>query len=901
MCFFKNPRNSAYNRREAHPVGESPILEYRSLISQSIDIPTPDSRISINEYRSPLSISWFNSLMPQSTSIVRSRRAQRVDQRHAREKYFRLGGVGFGILVSLTLAFLILVSALAYANLTKDLPNVDQLPLLLNPPDGLLLQPTRVYDRSGKHLLLTFAPNDGLRRYLPLNPQSPQHLPDFLAKATVAVADPNFWNHGGYVLDGWQDPIGHPTIAQKLVSDLLLYDETPSLRRALRERILAAQITAKFGRNQVLEWYLNSANYGNEAFGIEAAAQLYFGKSASELTPIESALLAATSQTPSLNPFDAEQLALQRGQQTIQLMKALGFISDNEAAEALAAAPPTPLPGGKERGSESKIAPAFINLVIHQLDQQFTRDRIEHGGLTIITTLDYDLQQQVSCTTLVYAARLSGASDPSTPCVTAGLLPALPANTKLAGEDSTSALVYNPLSGQVLAAVGETLRGIETAFLGAHDPGSLMTPFVYLTGFTRGLSPASLVWDIPTSSNIKNPDGQFHGPVRIRTALANDYLVPAQKIADQMGLDAINRTEASFGLDQGQATLLDLASAYGIFAAQGVRYGQPGPSTVLRVEGLDHSVWLDLSYPQAQPVVTTPLAYLIDNALSDEPARWPSLGHPNDLEIGRPIGAKIGQTGSGLDSWTIGYTPSLLAAVWTGTHASNSARLAPQVSTGLWNAVMLAATQSLPADGWSIPAGVTTMEVCDPSGMLPTRDCPSIVNEVFLSGNEPAQSDNLFRMYEVNSETGFLATVFTPPQLIEDKVFMIVPPEALAWAKSANIALAPTAYDAIQASQVNPDVNITAPAMFTDLRGQVQFKGTASGADFDHYRILVGQGLNPQEWIQVGSDSATAVVNGILGTWDTSGLNGLFAVQLQVIRTDQRVDMAVTQVIVNNK
>jgi hypothetical protein len=175
------------------------------------------------------------------------------------------------------------------------------------------------------------------------------------------------------------------------------------------------------------------------------------------------------------------------------------------------------------------------------------------------------------------------------------------------------------------------------------------------------------------------------------------------------------------------------------------------------------------------------------------------------------------------------------------------------------------------------------------------------VNEIFLSGNEPAQADTLFRKYEVNRETGFLATVFTPPQLIEDKVFMIVPPEALAWAKSANIPLAPTAYDAIQAPQVNPDVNIMAPAMFSDLSGQVQFEGTASGKDFDHYRILVGKGLNPQEWIQVGSDSSTPIVNGVLATWDTSTFNGLYAVQLQVIRKDKQVDTAVTQVTINNK
>jgi membrane peptidoglycan carboxypeptidase len=137
--------------------------------------------------------------------------------------------------------------------------------------------------------------------------------------------------------------------------------------------------------------------------------------------------------------------------------------------------------------------------VIHQLDQQFTRDRIERGGLTIITTLDYDLQQQASCTTLTYAARLAGTPDPSTPCSTADLLPSLPSGSVPGADSSTSALVFDPQSGQVLAAVGETLKGQETAFLAAHDPGSLMTPFIYLTGFTRGLSPATLVWDIPSS------------------------------------------------------------------------------------------------------------------------------------------------------------------------------------------------------------------------------------------------------------------------------------------------------------------------------------------------------------------------------------------------------------------
>ncbi len=177
------------------------------------------------------------------------------------------------------------------------------------------------------------------------------------------------------------------------------------------------------------------------------------------------------------------------------------------------------------------------------------------------------------------------------------------------------------------------------------------------------------------------------------------------------------------------------------------------------------------------------------------------------------------------------------------------------------------------------------MDVCDPSGLLPTKDCPSIVSEVFLNGNEPVQLDNLYQSFAINRETGYLATVFTPPQLIENKVFMMIPPEAQAWAKTANMPIAPTAYDAIQPSQINPDVNITAPALFAEVNGQVQIKGTAAGADFDRYRVLVGQGIDPQNWIQVGSDSTTPINDNVLATWDTTGLTGLYAVQLQVVRT----------------
>jgi len=238
-------------------------------------------------------------------------------------------------------------------------------------------------------------------------------------------------------------------------------------------------------------------------------------------------------------------------------------------------------------------------------------------------------------------------------------------------------------------------------------------------------------------------------------------------------------------------------------------------------------------------------------------------------------------------------------AAWTGAR-TEGARLSPRLPIALWNALMQLASQGQPRDGWAIPQGVSVMDVCDPSGLLPTIDCPNIVSEVFLNGSEPTQIDTLYRAYQVNRETGFLATVFTPPQFVEKRVYLIVPPEAQAWAQSTGLPQPPSSYDAIQPPQVNPEVNITAPALFADVSGKVKIVGTASGTDFAYYRVQVGQGLNPSAWIQVGADMPTPVENGLLAEWDTSGLNGLYAVQLVVVYADQRVETAVIQVTVKN-
>jgi membrane peptidoglycan carboxypeptidase len=582
-------------------------------------------------------------------------------------------------------------------------------------------------------------------------------------------------------------------------------------------------------------------------------------------------------------------------------MQIQGLLSADEALEARGESPlfqnppsPEPLP-----------AAAFVNLLLAQLDSQFPRERIERGGLTIISTLDYDLQRQSSCVTVFYAARMAGLPDPALPCDESRFLAALPPETN-AQDSSASAIITDPETGQILAVVGETFQAQETPLIAAHDPGSVLDAFIYLTGFTRGLSPASLIWDIPGKTDVQNFDGEYHGPMRLRVALVNDYPAPAAQILSQMGAENVQEIASSFGVSrEAELSLLDAAGAFGVFAQQGVYFGQEyddtfKPVSVLRVEGNDGSLWLDWSTPQAKPVVTPGLAYLMNHALSDDAARRGRLLSSNVLNVGTPAAVKLGQTEDGRDTWTVGYTPSRVVAVWTGVRGSFSLESGSGGAAVLWNALMQTASQDLPREGWAAPADVSVVNVCDPSGMLPTANCPNLVSEVFLNGNEPIQVDTMYRKYAVNRETGLLATVFTLPQLIEERVYLVVPPDARSWAEGVGLEIPPSNYDVIQQPRFDENVNIIVPDLFSEVNGIVEIEGTAAGDGFVSYRILIGQGLNPQEWIQV-AEGSEPVTNDVLAEWNTFGLSGLYAVQLQVVRTDQRVDTAIIQVTVKDE
>ena len=905
--------------------------------------------------------------MPAVTQIIEKRERRRAASRRNPAGKLALSCSG---LLSLAIALLCLFLALEYTSLTRNLPSIETLPLLVDPPGGLYLQPTRFYDRSGEHLILELqnpAAKGAQYLYFP-NPAAAaipsdarSYLPGEVISATIAASDPGFWSHPGFSPAGISQNT-HNTIAQRLVSDLLLPDEPDGITRAVRERMLAAQITERYGRQKVIEWYLNTALYGSLTYGIDGASRLYFGKPAGELDLAEAATLAAIADNPALDPNNAPELVMAQQRRILWDLLRMRMIRPQEGVEASREElvfEKNAFQGNTIRISdlEPQVAPVFIHLAFKQLTARIPSSRMERGGLRILTTLDYDLQQQLACACLSQLQRLepiqSGTpASPAVDCPAARLLPAMSGQIDLAtGNLTTDGIILDPQTGEILALIGQLPDETGNNFLAAHPAGSLSTLFIYITAFTRGLSPASLLWDIPPSDNtnlVQNFDQQYHGPLRLRLALVNDYLVPAEQVLTQVGIENVWRTARQLGLNNPESPtsanqpanlsilsllrsldLVEVSHTLSVFANQGVLSGRTlenqselpadgtlinltlppmQPNTILRVDDLNGKVYLDWSATQSRPILTPELAYIMTNVLSDETARWPSLGHPNPLEVGRPSAAKLSSTYDGASNWVIGYTPQRFVGVWLGqpTHTDalpvDSAQALREAAAGLWHAMMQYSSRYLPFQTFNAPSGLSILQVCDPSGLLPTAACPNVVDEVFLAGNEPVQLDTLYRLVSINRESGRLATIFSPPDLVEPHAYISVPPEATLWAERAGLETPPDLYDILPVQLPAWKATlISTPAMFARVRGQVTISGTASGENLAFYRIQIGQGPNPTLWYQVGEDAQQPIVEGKLVSWDTTSLDGLYAVQLLLVRQDQSTERSTILVTVDNQ
>lgn len=733
--------------------------------------------------------------------------------------------------IALVLAALaLLLGGTLYAWLLVGLPPVDAL------EDGLALPSTRIYDRQGRLLYQIADPQTGVNEVVPLDQMS-----DCIVQATLATEDTNFYRHPGVDIEGVARAVwinlkggevvaGGSTITQQVARNLLLDPEQRaerSLQRKLRESILALELTQHYSRDEILALYLNQTYYGNLAYGIEAASRAYFGKGAGELSLAECALLAGLPQAPAqYDPLSNPEAAKDRQRIVLDLMVKHGPITQAQADQAFAEAlqfASTPFP---------IEAPHFVAAVWTQLERTYP-EQLYEGGLTVTTTLDLDWQRAAEAATQRHLSRLN---DP-------------PGSEPSHNAQNAALVSLDPATGQVLAMLGspdyfdDRIDGAVNAALAPRQPGSALKPFTYAAAFDPARpdpwTPATMVLDIGTpfvtrrleSYTPSNYGMVEHGPVLVREALASSYNIPAVIALDHIGLDALvslttrlgittltdtSRFDLSLTLGGGEVRLLELTAAYAALANGGYRVD---PVLILEVRDREGNLLYEWK-PAAQtnPVLDPRVAFLITDILSDNAARIPAFGAGSVLNLGRPAAAKTGTTTDFRDNWAVGYTPNLVTGVWVG-NADNTPMVDVSGISGagpIWNEFMRRVLRGQPEIEFSVPDGVVRTEVCATSGLLPTPACPKTRQEWFIEGTVPTEPDNLYQTFTLDARTGLLADATTPPEDREDRVYLVLPPEAHDWAIRQGIPQPPVGAQIVGGEQV--PARLLSPDPYTIFR-----------------------------------------------------------------------------------
>lgn len=678
----------------------------------------------------------------------------------------------FGILF---FSGLIVVGTVSFFVLTLKIPDLHAF------DSRRVAESTKIYDRTGKVLL--FDLHENIRRtVIPFD-----EVPRQLKNATVAIEDTNFYRHRGisplsiaraFVVNVMSGNIrqgqGGSTITQQLIKNTFLTTER-TFERKLKEAVLALKIEQTLTKDEILDLYFNEIPYGSNIYGVEAAAESFFGKRARDLTLAESAYIASIPKAPThYSPYGNHREELeQRKNIVLKRMKEIGFISDEEFASAT-----------EERarfigrGDETIKAPHFVFYVRELLDEKFGKDRVLQGGLRVITSLDWELQEKAERMVRDYMNQIEEKFNAS--------------NASLVGID--------PKTGQVLVMVGSRdwflnpkpdgcTPGVDCRFepqvnvatySNGRQPGSSIKPIVYATIFKKGFTPDTVVFDLKTEFNSScNPDGTpkpgidkdvcyapdnydeiFRGPVSLRNALAQSINVPSVKTLYLAGLNESLKTARDLGittlndpdrygltlvLGGGEVHLLEMVSAYGVFANDGI---QNPVAAILRTEDSVGNV-LEEHFQQPKRVMDENVARTISDILSDEEARAPAFGRHSYLYFdNRDVAVKTGTTNDYRDAWVIGYTPSFSLGLWIGNNDNTSMekRVAGFIAAPLWNAFFKEALQKLPKEEFVAPITLTP-------------------NKPVLRGEWRGNTT-----YRVDAISGNLATVFTPPELVVEKV-----------------------------------------------------------------------------------------------------------------------------------
>ncbi len=625
-------------------------------------------------------------------------------------------------------------------------------------PDEILArevsQSTKIYDRSGEHLLYEIAPEQ--KRTL----VTIEEIPNAVEKAAITAEDRSFYEHSGISIKGilrallsnviHLDPTGQgaSTITQQLVKKAILTDEQ-TIARKVKEIMIAVALEKKFEKDEILQLYLNEIPYGGTNYGVEAAAQAYFDKSVRDVTLAEAATLAAIPNRPT-TLINNPDLLKERRDWILDGMIEEGYATQSEVE--VAKTEDTTL----DVSINNIEAPHFVLWVKELLEEKYDPRLVETGGLRVITTLDYD-QQKI-------------AEEAITNGVTA--------YSESYAFDDAGLVSIDPKTGQILAMVGspdywnDEIAGQVNVTLRPLQPGSSIKPIVYAAAFERGYTPNTLLWDtlttFPTATGPYTPnnyDLQEHGVVSIRKALQGSlnipavktlYLVgiePALKFAQRLGYSTLNdpsQVGLSMVLGGAEVELLDHTAAYGVFASGGV-YREP--IAILKVEKSGGDIleeWKEEEHKGNQAIDTN-LAATVSNVLSDNGARAYVFGNNNYLTLGsRPVAAKTGTTNSYKDAWTMGYTPSLVAGVWVGNHdgtAMNRGADGSKIAAPIWNEYMSrslkgTAIENFPSaqiksTGKAVIDGLlpaTTLTIDTASGKLATERTPERYKQTIQCG-----------------------------------------------------------------------------------------------------------------------------------------------------------------------
>lgn len=708
-----------------------------------------------------------------------------------------------------------------------DLPSIDSLPENLNQPS------VRITDRNGK-LLYEVIPADGGRNAV----LSVENIPQCMKDATIAVEDKNFYQNpgvdiGGIVravwinLRGGETLSGGSTITQQVARTLLLRDEVAerTLRRKLRETVLAWQLTREYSKDEILALYLNQIYYGGMAYGIEAASQTYFGKPASELLLPECAMLAGLPQTPGVyNPFTNPDLALERQRVVLGLMEKNGFITSQQRTDAENSPlsyNPAPYP---------IQAPHFVWMVMDVLDELYAAGQLSMDeSLVIRSTLNADIQEaaeQIVKRRIEHFKPLEGGVNPNV--------------------NNAALIAIDPRTGEILSLIGsadyfdESIYGALNMVTSPRQTGSAFKPIIYAAALDPARADAwtagTSILDVTTTFVTKdgqpyvpvNYDGKEHGYVTVREALGSSLNVPAVltlqnigvkdviALANQLGVKSLRdpqQYDLSLALGGGEMSLLELSRAYAALANEG-RF--TGTSLILDVRDADGNILYVPEKQTLRQVIDPLVAWLISDILSDDRARSIGFEVNSVLKIDRVAAVKTGTTTNFHDNWAIGYTPDMLVGVWVG----NSDHQAMHNVTGLtgaapiWAETMRAILQGQPDKKFTQPRGLIQVEVCDLSGLLPTAACPHTRTEWFINGTQPKIFDNFY----LQTDTG--------------EIVLDLPVEAQDWARSQGLRLMDVANSTIGLTLTSP-VNNTTYRITSDLDLSAQQVAVSALTDTD--------------------------------------------------------------------